>query len=223
MTRLMAPFAVLVTVAMLFGSAAPTAACSCVPPPEGMSQQEFHVSRASIIVVGTIEDLIAFESSKVIDEKAVISVDRYLKGSGPDRIDIGHPGDTSCAFFRASMKGSRYVIFASSVGGLSTGSCSGNIGLGGPNDNSLAAIEAITGPGQEPTEKAPVSPTPEADNPVSSTDDPVRITDLQAGQTGTAQEEAEDDDLPRAAMWVGAIVLPLAFLAVSVAWASRKE
>ena len=136
MNHLLAPTAIIATVAMLFSSVAPAGACTCLPTaaPDATGRPG---TNADVIVEGTIDQLFARSSESddpFVDLSAVVSVERYIKGSGSTVIKVDDPIHSGlCAFFDQSMVGSRYTLFLElREDSLRTNLCSGNQFLSGP-------------------------------------------------------------------------------------------
>lgn len=130
MKYLLAPVAILATVALLFSSVAPAGACTCAPiaAPGGADQPR---TQADVIVEGTIDQLFVRSSEStdpIVDLSAIVSVERYINGSGPAVIEVDDPIHGGlCAFFDESMVGSRYTLFLEVREDLlRTNLCSGN-------------------------------------------------------------------------------------------------
>lgn len=162
MKRLLIPITIVALIGLIWGRVAPAHACSCAvqPVPE-------RVAFYSHAVVGTVLRLVDDPSEGYAegypDKDAVVSVERYLKGSGPTEIVADDPvGDADCGFFGEASVGQRYVLFLSNDdifgnsddGGLYTHLCAGNEIA---SDTLIAEVEAITGPGVAPDDVDPPS------------------------------------------------------------------
>jgi hypothetical protein len=187
MKHLLAPTAIVATVAVLFSAITPAHACSCAQ----LSVEET-VANADVVAIGMVTDLLVLGPNVDAargDVDALVSVSTYLKGSGPPSIAVDDPvGDGDCGFIDETDVGERLLFFlTTSEGVYKTNLCAGNALLTGefvdePTVNAyLAEVEAVTGPGQPPDTDEPTPP-------------------------------AEDDDLPREAFWALALALPIAFL-----------
>lgn len=194
MRRLVPVVAVLSTIGMLASSVTPAHACYCALSPERLAEPEALgplVTEAGAIVIGTVAEVHPgnFLPEMTGDVDAVVSVERYLKGSGPERIEVDDPAsDSDCGFISEASVDQRYLLVLTLSGeGYKTHVCAGNAILSGdsisPNaERYIAGIEAITGPGEPPT----------------------------------PSESTADEHGPRELMWVAAVIIPLAFLAVAV-------
>jgi hypothetical protein len=120
-----AAVALLAVVGLMARSAAPVAACTCIP-----YATADHAERAGVIVVGKITDVFNAEPGGNPDLDAQMSVERYLKGSGPERIQIDDGrGGGDCGFISEQDVGRRYLMFLGGDSNRFTGICSGNIVL----------------------------------------------------------------------------------------------
>jgi hypothetical protein len=191
MKRLLLPLTIIATAGILWGHVAPAHACSCAVQPVAE-----RVAFYSHVVVGTVIGLTddANEHSSP-DKDALVSVERYLKGSGADEIVADDPvGGGDCGFFGEASVGRRYVLFLgtddifgnSDVGALYTHLCAGNEIA---SDALIAEVEAVTGPGVPPDDVGAV-PGP-----------------------GTPSEEADGADFPLLPVAVAAMLGPLGLLA----------
>jgi len=199
MKHLLAPTAIIATVAILFSAITPAHACSCAQ----LSVEE-SVTNADIVAIATVTRMVSAPELRgddgVQDSDGIASVERYLKGSGPVEITVDDPvGDGDCGFLDETHVGERHLFFLTTDDGpYRTHLCAGNAVITGkfvdePTVNAyVAEVEAITGPGQAPDD---------SQQPTDSTD---------------------DDNLPREAFWALAILLPFAFLAGATLVASRR-
>ncbi|MCH8815969.1 MAG: hypothetical protein IH957_12930 [Chloroflexi bacterium] len=198
MKHLLAPTALIATVAILFSAVTPAHACSCAQP----SVEEI-VANADIVAIATVTRLVdateMWGITGVPDRDGIASVERYLKGSGPAEITVDDPsGDGDCGFLDETDVGERHLFFLTTDdGAYKTHLCSGNALLTGEFVDEdtvnayLAEVEAVTGPGHPPDG---VDPTSTADN-----------------------------DLPREVFWALAILLPIAVLATATLVAARRR
>ena len=148
MNRLV-PLALLPLVAALVLplGAPPAYACSCA----FRTAPEF-VSYADVIVTGKVIRLV--EGQPPGDPDAVFLAQRYLKGSGPEEIDVDDPlGTGDCGFLDDGSLGEPYVMFLTGQNSpYETNLCTGSIRLAGEDYDQrfLAEVVAITGPGSLP-------------------------------------------------------------------------
>lgn len=198
MRRLVPVVAVLATAGMTFASVTPARACYCALSPERLAEPEqvaSLVADTDVITIGTMAEIIpgtGYLADRTGDVDAIVEAQRYLKGAGPERITVDDPADNgSCGFINQDSHNERYLLFLTVSGErYETHLCAGNAILSNgrlaPLDAGeyVAAVEAITGPGQPPD-----------DTPV--------------------KEPTTGDDIPREAMWIAAVVLPIAFLAAA--------
>ena len=149
----LAPIAVLSAAALLFASITPAYACQCefVPLEERVEGSEIvalgEVLSLTVTVVGDYDPPLTMSSG------AVVSVERYLKGSGASTITVDESSPlTSCTYFSLRSLDQRHLLFLRADDGrLVTHSCSGNIRLTGAYIDENAAnadleeVEAILG------------------------------------------------------------------------------
>ena len=193
MKHLLAPTAIIATVAVLFAAITPAHACSCAQ----LSVEE-SVANADIVAIATVTRMVSAPELRgddgIQDSDGLASVERYLKGAGPAEITVDDPvGDGDCGFLDETHIGERHLFFLTTDdGAYKTHLCAGNALLTGefvdePTVNAyVAEVEAVTGPGQAPDDSG---------QPTGSTED--------------------GDDLPREAFWALAILLPFIFLATA--------
>ncbi|MCH8815968.1 MAG: hypothetical protein IH957_12925 [Chloroflexi bacterium] len=192
MKYLLAPTTVIGGVAPLFSSVAPATACICLPT---ATTTEERIASSKLVVVGDVVSR--------TDSGAIVSVELYLKGSGPTYIEVHDPPGGECGVFR--QLGDRFVLFLNTDEGSDepprTSSCFGNIRLGGqsPGGPHVDRLLAITGPGQPPDDAAENDPQP-------------------------IDRDVKDDDLPHEVFWPLALVLPIALLTAATLspWRRRK-
>ena len=172
--------ALAVTAALLWHSATPAQACSCVT-----RTTEESVAGADTIVVGTVGDYRNLGEEHLEDDPRLVvsrigvtvGVQTYLKGSGPERIVVEELHDCD-GFLDPSSVGGEYVLVLQGERSpfTSTGMCSGSFAIHNqyqplPDDipfltgfvaeqyAALGGIVAFTGPGIAPTtNKAPTIP-----------------------------------------------------------------
>ena len=152
-----AALAVVAAVGLLARSAAPVAACSCVS-----FTPEEAVSLAQVILVGEPVSL-SQTPSRIVKErnlshdigartKAQVRVERYLKGNGPDVVEV--LGDTCVGGFGTESTGRQYLLllrFDNQFAPIPTADgCLGSSAVAYPWGISLSEVEAITGPGDAP-------------------------------------------------------------------------
>ncbi len=166
-------------------------ACSCI-----QTTVEDRVQAADIVAIGTVisvyEDQTAegSESGLFVDVDGVVRVSAYYKGSGPSEIAVDDPPDGgTCGIIGDDSVGREAVLFLElSDGEYLTHLCAGSqiiYGDEGVLAGTIAAIEAVTGPGQPPDDSPPqASPPPE-------------------------EPEAPEEEHTESTPW--AIILPLAF------------
>jgi hypothetical protein len=162
------PVLVLVAIAatLLPATAPPAYACTCAPD----TSPQDHIAAANIIVIGTVVGLVdgSESSGPIADHDALVSVERYLKGSGPASIVADDPPHGGlCGYFDDASIGKRHVLFLSGDSiPPRTSLCSGNALVGDyvPGQSApggvLDAIMAMTGPGSPPDTPADNSDGP---------------------------------------------------------------
>ena len=174
--------AVAITGLLLPAGLRPAYACSCV----GYSPEE-KVANADVIAIGTVSRI--FDNPYTIpdpkrtngevtlqDVDAVVSVERYLKGTGPAEIVADDPqSGGGCGIFEELSVGSRYLLFLTgTTSPFTTNLCSGSLPIEGPGRwtlavseefaaNALEEVQAITGPGTLPQDSPPPSQSPTDD------------------------------------------------------------
>jgi hypothetical protein len=197
MTRpLLILFAAALTAAVLARSAAPVAACTCAPP-----ELPDEVLSADWIVVGEITDVLNLKSGSGSapnpDINAIVDVERYLKGSGPELLEVDDSGSSGpCSFFDEGDRNQRYVLFLANAGSHATvRGCSYSAPLTGPgvsvnSQEQLQTIESLAG---------------------------------QLPRTGGPPKSVAGNDPPVLPITAAAIAVPLAFLlAAAFAWPRRR-
>lgn len=206
MNRFFAPLAIATMAGLLFSSITPAHACSCAvqPVPE-------RVAFYSHVVVGTVTGLTDDGELSYPDKDALVSVERYLKGSGAGEIVADDPvGDADCGFFSEASVGQRYVLFLgtddifenSDDGALYTHLCAGNEIA---SDALIAEVEVVTGSGVPPDDGVPV---PDPSTPVED--------------VAPLGEETGDAEFPLLPVAVAATLGPLALLAgAAFVWRRR--
>ena len=166
MKRFLLPLAAIAIAGLLLpASVRPAYACSCA----ALTPEE-HVDNANIVVIGTVIRLIdsteqfpaAPEKSEgtgiasTPDVDAVVTVERYLKGSGPAEIVADDPPSGGlCGFLDQASLGQRYLLFLTGEASpFNTHLCSGSTQIVDNqfNQQFLQDVEAITGPGIPPTD-----------------------------------------------------------------------
>ena len=182
MKRFLLPLAaVAITGLLLPAGLRPAYACSCA-----LLSTEEYVNNADVIAIGTVVQLIETaeqfppveeESDGIIpDIDAVVSVERYLKGTGPAEIEVDDPpSGGTCGIFEELSVGSRYLLFLTgTTSPFTTNLCSGSLPVEGPGRwtlavseefaaNALQEVQAITGPGTLPQNSPPPSQSPADD------------------------------------------------------------
>ncbi len=146
-------------------------ACSCIE-----TTLEERVQSADIVAIGTVISLYEDQSTDTppgsTDLDAVVSVSAYYKGSGPAEIAVDDPPDGgTCGIISAGSVGREAVLYLElSDGEYLTHLCAGSHFISGNDEflaGTIAAIEAVTGPGQPPGEAPPQD---EPDVPVEPDD-----------------------------------------------------
>jgi hypothetical protein len=165
-----AALAVVAVVGLLARSAAPVAACVCAPTP-----LEDNVDAAGTILVGTVNEVRfdpplsdpgPYEDRRTI---MVVSVERYLKGSGDPTVEVVEPGIVvitsingepsggvagDCSTFDLGSAGRRYLLFLPETSSpySASGSCSGSAPMDAPGaeEELLAVEEILLGPATLP-------------------------------------------------------------------------
>lgn len=210
MKRLLVPLTIVALIGLMWGRVAPAYACSCAVQP--VAERLAFYNHA---VVGTVVRLVDDPSEGYAegypDKDAVVSVERYLKGSGPAEIVADDPvGDADCGFFSEASVGQRYVLFLgtddlfgnSDDGAVYTHLCAGNEIA---SDALIAEVEAVTGSGVPPDGGQPV---PDPSTPVE---------DIEP-----FSEETDDAEFPLLPVAVAATLGPLALLAgAAFVWRRR--
>jgi hypothetical protein len=137
------------------------------------------------------------------DKDAAVSVERYLKGSGPQEIVVDDPvGDADCGFFGEASVGQRYVLFLQDEGAaLTTHLCAGNEPA---SDAFVAEIEEVTGPGVTPDDAV----TPPDPDPMPNETEPL--------------SETEGSGFPYVQVAVGAMGTLALLLGAAFAWRARR-
>lgn len=136
-----AALAVVAAAGLLARSAAPVAACSCIPtnvPP---------AERADTVVIGTVVrmegDIATAPGLRSGGLTAVVAVERYIKGSGPEEIFVEDAAVT-CAYFIESPVGGRHQLFLDGASSpFRTGYCSGNAPLS-PGESAIQGSPTAT-------------------------------------------------------------------------------
>lgn len=229
MKHLLVSLAVLATAATLFSAVNPAYGCSCATQP---LHEKIRFYEA--IVLGTVTELFDSTQGRAPDLDAKVQVETYYKGGGSEEITVDDPiSSADCGYFDEGSIGQRYLLFLSKDGLLDDGSlpprdefhthlCAGNVLLSGHGDateavadQAIAVLEAHIGPGHAPT----VPPDDlEFIRPRPFNDGEIRA-ELEQGPTGVDHwlaTDSEDGDAPTSAMWAGAVLLPIVFLALAV-------
>lgn len=160
MKRALLPLALAATAALLWQSATPARACSCV-----YSNTAEFVDFADRIVIGRLH------LSDQVSGAVLVSVETYLKGSGSAEVAVGDLGPGDCSYRFGLVDGSRHVLLLRvNETGLSTSSCSGSVRLDGDGDSDFAQqrlreIIAITGEGTPPADVEEMTPVKTGDAP----------------------------------------------------------
>ena len=126
MKRISLPLALAATAALLWQSVTPAQACWCIRPTGDPAA--FYSSNAKIVLVGTVNEIVETEERGTRDFDVRVTVETYLKGSGPSEIVADDPiGAGDCGMFDPSYLGKRYVLFFwDDQEEFRTGLCSGN-------------------------------------------------------------------------------------------------
>jgi len=158
--RPLAVVTALVMASMVWGSARPVAACTCVT----FTAQEY-VNKSAVVLTGTLTKFELYsgpatferEGDRYIDnsdrfgDSAHFEVQRYLKGSGPMDVVIGE--DRACGYDMSEFIGAEYIVFIQVQDGRFMDSfCNGSGPIADAFRFTLAEVEAITGPGIAPDE-----------------------------------------------------------------------
>ena len=169
MKRLLLPLAAIAIAGLLFTGTRPAYGCSCLP-----SSTQQKVENTDVIVIGTVVRLVEDPDEGVrtdFEVDGIVSVERYLKGSGPSEIEVDDPPSGGlCGFLDQTSTGKRYLFFLTGEAArFSTSSCDGSIPI--TNDEAsqqhLRNVEAaVAGAGTLPdTGSAPPSGQPGSDAP----------------------------------------------------------
>ena len=168
MKRLLLPLAALATAGLLFTSTRPAYGCSCLP-----SSTQQKVENADVIVIGTVVQLIEDPDEGVgteLEVDGIVSVERYVKGSGPSEIEVDDPPSGGlCGFLDQTSTGKRYLFLLSGqAAGFSTSSCDGSIPITSDetSEQYLRDVEStVSGAGSFPdTGSAPSGDKPDSDS-----------------------------------------------------------
>lgn len=183
MKRLLLPLATVAIAGLLLPTGVrPAHACTCT----GYSPEE-KVANADVIAIGTVSRIFdnpytmpdpkTTSGEVTIDDvDAVVSVERYLKGTGPAEIVADDPqSGGGCGIFEELSAGSRYLLFLTREDSdFRTHLCSGSLPIEGPGRwtlavseefaaNALQEVQAITGPGTLPQDSPVPSQSPADD------------------------------------------------------------
>ena len=152
-------------------------ACSCAP-----TTVEERVLSADVVAIGTLTSLyedrmtVPFKDGEIgiVDADGVFAIDTYYKGSGPSDIAVDDPPDGgTCGFVSSDSVGREAVLFLElSDGEYVTHICAGSHFIYGDQDfraETIAGIEAVTGPGQPPD--GPPQASPPQEEPESPEDE----------------------------------------------------
>jgi hypothetical protein len=114
MRRFFSAVALAATAALLWQSVTPVQACSCIAPTG--DRVPFYSSNAKIVLVGTVNEIVETEERGIRDFDLRVTVETYLKGSGPSEIVADDPiGQGDCGMFDPSYLGKRYVLFSGTI------------------------------------------------------------------------------------------------------------
>jgi len=167
MKRVLLPLAALAIAGLLFTNTRAAYGCSCVP-----SSTQQKVENTDVIVIGTVVRLVEDPDERVgtdLEVDGIVSVERYLKGSGPSEIEVDDPPSGGlCGFLDQASAGRRYLFFLKGEGAhFSTSSCAGSIPIteDAASQQHLRDVEAaVAGAGSLPdTGSAPPSEEPGSD------------------------------------------------------------
>lgn len=155
MKRLLLPLSILAVVGMLWGSATPAQACSCFGP---AAIDEVDLLAVGVVVSIADDDEIREAGFEGVDDTdAVLSVERYLKGRGPNRILVNDPlPGGGCGIFDENSLGQRYLLYLLLEDSeYRTNICLGTIGLDDQYDGPfgqerLSDLESTLGVGVSP-------------------------------------------------------------------------
>nr|AUF80927.1 hypothetical protein S36_0540 [uncultured bacterium]AUF80948.1 hypothetical protein S37_0561 [uncultured bacterium] len=133
-------------------------ACSCIE-----TTVEERVQSADVVAIGTVVSLYEDETTEdgiFVDIDGVVRVSAYYKGSGPSEIAVDDPAHEGvCGIIGDDSVGREAVLFLElSDGEYLTHLCAGSQIIHGDEDvlaGTIAAIEAVTGPGQPPDGSPP--------------------------------------------------------------------
>lgn len=131
-------------------------ACSCGPV-----SAERYVDRADTIVVGRVKEVVVRRLGRSLsrgDPDPIVTVERYLKGTGPFEILVDDPiGGGDCGYFSEDSVGKDYLIFLRGESSpFKSDLCTGIRLLSvPPSTEFLATVESITGTGFLPDPTIP--------------------------------------------------------------------
>jgi hypothetical protein len=166
MKLLLLPLALAATAALLWHSATPAQACSCNSP----STIDDAVARADAVVAAIIGHLSSevrevkdgSTTLVILDWSAFVTVDRYYKGGGGERIPVtSGPWGAPCGFIDPALEGSRAMLFLRrETGTFITSPClEPSTAFGHQGQVTEQQIRAVTGPGVPPqTNNVPTIP-----------------------------------------------------------------
>jgi hypothetical protein len=133
-------------------------ACSCIE-----TTVEERVQSADVVAIGTVVSLYEDETTEdgiFVDMDGVVRVSAYYKGSGPSEIAVDDPAHEGvCGIIGDDSVGREAVLFLElSDGEYLTHLCAGSQFFSSTDDflsETIAAIEAVTGPGVPPDDVTP--------------------------------------------------------------------
>ena len=133
-------------------------ACSCIP-----TTVEERVQRADVVAIGTVVSLYEGETIDdlgLVDIDAVVSMSNYYKGSGPSEIAVDDPVNSGvCGVIDEGSNGREAVLFLTlDDGEYTTDLCTGTQFFSSTDQfraETIAEIEAVTGPGVQPNDVTP--------------------------------------------------------------------
>ena len=141
-------------------------ACSCL-----LQTVEESVQAADVVAIGTVVSLYEDETIDdlgIVDLDAVVSMSNYYKGSGPSEVAVDDPANGGvCGIIDEGSNGREAVLFITlDDGQYTTDLCTGTQFFSSTDDflaETMAEIEAVTGPGQPPDGSPPQAEPTEAD------------------------------------------------------------
>ncbi len=159
-------------------------ACSCI-----QTTVEERVQAADVVAIGTLVSLyedrttvfLTDGETEIYDMDGFFAIDTYYKDPGPSEIAVDDPfGGGTCGFVSSVSLGQEAILFLTlSDGEYLTGICAGSHFISGDQDSraeTIAAIEAVTGPGQAPEASQAPEVSPPQEEPESPEDEHTEST-----------------------------------------------